>query len=105
MAGEGPPAARDLLHDRLKARRPHQPGGRHPLRAQAAPPARLRRRFRAGANPPENEVNPPVHQEHDSMDDDKLSFEEFAASVRAKEAMLYTVFDQIDTGQFGYVGR
>ena len=39
------------------------------------------------------------------MDDDKLTFEEFAASVRAKEAMLYTVFDQIDTGQFGYVGR
>mmetsp|Transcript_38389 Transcript_38389/g.83505 ORF Transcript_38389/g.83505 Transcript_38389/m.83505 type:complete len:802 (-) Transcript_38389:1149-3554(-) len=44
-------------------------------------------------------------QEHDSMDDDKLSFEEFAASVRAKEAMLYTVFDQIDTGQYGYVSR
>jgi len=44
-------------------------------------------------------------QEHDTMDDDRLTFEEFAASVRAKEAILYTVFDEIDTGNRGYVGR
>jgi hypothetical protein len=44
-------------------------------------------------------------QEADTLEDDALSFEEFAASVRAKEAMLYSVYDEIDSQQRGRVGR
>jgi len=44
-------------------------------------------------------------QENDQNEQNQLCFEEFAASVRSKEALLYTVFDQIDSKQRGYVGR
>jgi hypothetical protein len=44
-------------------------------------------------------------QEADTLEDDALSFEEFAASVRAKEAMLYSVYDEIDSQQRGRIGR